>query len=58
MEQPSYLFGTIHLMCPDDIQLSETLRQKLADSKQLVLELDLDAPGFMQEILGLETIDE
>ncbi len=50
LEQPSYLFGTIHLMCPDDIRLSETLQEKLANSEQLVLELDFDEPGMMQEM--------
>lgn len=50
LEQPSYLFGTIHLMCPDDIQLSETLREKLMTTEQLVLELDFDEPGFTQEM--------
>ena len=50
LEQPSYLFGTIHLMCPDDIRLSETLQEKLTASEQLVLELDFDEPGMMQEM--------
>ena len=50
LEQPSYLFGTIHLMCPENITLSETLQEKLTASEQLVLELDLDEPGIMQEM--------
>jgi uncharacterized protein YbaP (TraB family) len=50
LEQPSYLFGTIHLMCPENIYLSDTLREKLNSSEQLVLELDFDAPGMMQEM--------
>ena len=50
LEEPSYLFGTIHLMCPDDIQLSKTLQEKLTASEQLVLELDFDEPGMMQEM--------
>ena len=50
LEQPSYLFGTIHLMCPENIYLSDTLRKKLTNSEQLVLELDFDEPGMMQEM--------
>ncbi len=50
LEQPSYLFGTIHLMCPENIYLSDTLREKLTSSEQLVLELDFDEPGMMQEM--------
>ena len=48
LAQPSYLFGTIHLMCPDDIRISETLKEKLTNSEQLVLELDMDEPNIMQ----------
>ena len=48
--QPSYLFGTIHLMCPQDIQISETTKEKVIDSEQLVLELDFDQPNMMQEM--------
>ena len=48
LEEPSYLFGTIHLMCPDQITISETLKEKLTDSEQLVLELDMDEPNVMQ----------
>ena len=50
LDQPSYLFGTIHLMCPENIYLSDTLREKLTSSEQLVLELDLDEPGMIQEM--------
>ncbi len=50
LEHPSYLFGTIHLMCPENIYLSDTLRKKLSSSEQLVLELDFNAPGMMQEM--------
>ena len=47
---PSYVFGTIHLMCPNDIQISEATREKLKASKQLVLEIDFDEPNMMQEM--------
>ena len=50
LSAPSYVFGTIHLMCPDDIQISEAVKQKVGASEQLVLELDLDEPNIMQEM--------
>lgn len=50
LKKPSYLYGTIHLMCPTDIQISEATKQKLAATEQLVLELDFDDPGIMQQI--------
>mgnify|MGYP003349318883 CR=1 FL=1 len=29
LQQPSYLFGTIHMVCKEDFQLSESVKQKL-----------------------------
>ena len=38
LSQPSYLFGTIHLMCPDDIQVTDAMKKALENTDQLVLE--------------------
>lgn len=43
----SYLFGTIHLICPSDFIISETLKNCLKKTDELVLELDMDDPGMM-----------
>jgi hypothetical protein len=48
--QDSYLFGTIHLLCSDDLELSEQLKSSLKASDQLVLELDFDDPSMMTEM--------
>ncbi len=50
LSQPSYLFGTIHLMCPDDIQITQPMEDALKNSQQLVLELDMDEPGMMMNM--------
>ncbi len=50
LEQPSYLYGTYHLLCPDDLQFSETVKNAVNQSSQVVLELDFDDPGIMQEL--------
>ncbi len=44
---PSYLYGTIHLMCPQDIIVSTELRSKFYSTKQLFLEIDMDDPSVM-----------
>ncbi len=44
---PSYLYGTIHLICPSDFALSDTLKTCLTETDQLTLELDMDDPGMM-----------
>lgn len=48
---PSYLYGTIHLMCPDDIVVSAELGKRFNSTKQLYLELDLDDPNTMVEAM-------
>lgn len=44
LQRPSYLFGTIHLLCPTDYRLSDTVKARLAATQQLALELDFDDP--------------
>ena len=44
---PSFLYGTIHLMCKDDLQLDAPLQEAFAEVDQLVLELDMDDPAMM-----------
>ena len=44
---PSYLYGTIHLMCKNDIVVSTELRAKFYSTKQLFLELDMDDPSVL-----------
>lgn len=50
LEQPSYLFGTIHVICPDDFFLPETLKSTLEQCKQVILEIDMTDPGLMQKM--------
>lgn len=56
LEKPSYLFGTIHLLCPQDFRLTDDVKARLAASQQLALELDFDDPGMMtamQRTMGM-----
>ena len=46
LAQPSYLFGTFHLLCPADLQLTDATRRAVASAKQVYLEIDLDEPGL------------
>ncbi|MBE9466346.1 TraB/GumN family protein [Dyadobacter subterraneus] len=45
--KPSYLFGTIHLICPADFSLSDSLKNAVSKTRQLALEIDMDDPGLM-----------
>jgi len=42
LSKPSYLFGTIHLVCANDIELSETLKTAIKETDKVYLELDMD----------------
>ncbi len=48
LEKPSYLFGTIHLMCKDDFVISEGVKNAFTQAEQIALEVDLDDPAEMQ----------
>ncbi|MDB5201046.1 MAG: TraB/GumN family protein [Ferruginibacter sp.] len=45
LTSPSYLFGTFHLMCKDDIRFSANLRQAIKDVQDVYFEMDLDDPA-------------
>lgn len=51
LTQPSYLYGTIHIMCPDDITISMKLKDAFNSTQQLYLELDLDNPSTMARMM-------
>ncbi len=44
---PSYVFGTFHLMCRQDIQFSDNLKRALTFSKEVYMELDMDDPATL-----------
>src|SRR5688500_8063350 len=52
LSKPSYLFGTIHMLCADEIQLSENLRKAIQTSDRIYLELDMDNMFEMLGVIG------
>ena len=42
LEKPSFLYGTIHMLCAEDAILSEALKNAIAKSDQVYLEVDMD----------------
>lgn len=49
LEKPSYLYGTIHMLCKDDATLSDSLVAAIQNTDRVYLELDMDN---LFEILG------
>ena len=52
LSRPSYLFGTIHMLCADDIQLSDSLKAAIKRSDKVYLELDMDNIFEMLGVMG------
>ncbi len=42
LTKPSYLFGTFHLMCKEDIHFSNGLKQAMKNTSEVYFEMDLD----------------
>jgi len=57
LDTASYLYATIHLMCPEDMNLADNALEAVRQTGVVVLELDFDEPGLMaslQQYLFLE----
>ncbi len=52
IKAPSYLFGTLHLMCPDDLKVDETIKKSFSETKELFLEIKTDDPNMMMEMMA------
>ncbi|MBO0939055.1 TraB/GumN family protein [Fibrella sp. HMF5335] len=44
---PSYLYGTFHLVCPNDLVITDAMKKAMADTRQVYLEVDMDDPSLM-----------
>ncbi len=53
LQQESYLFGTIHLICEEDFWMDEQVTAALGKSEKILMELDLDDPSMMAQMQQL-----
>jgi uncharacterized protein YbaP (TraB family) len=42
LSKPTYIFGTMHMICASDIELSDSLKKAIRNSDNVYLELDMD----------------
>jgi uncharacterized protein len=62
--QPSYLFGTIHIISEELFEFPERYKERLSECEKIVLELDMDDPEMqtsMQQLIVAkdgETLDK
>ena len=52
LSQPSYVFGTIHLLCPDDYVWTDAMRKSLKSCKEVCFELDMDDPAVLMSAMS------
>lgn len=52
LAQPSYLYGTFHMVCPADLQLSAATSKAMSAAQQLYLEIDMDDPSLQTRLMG------
>lgn len=50
LKQPSFLYGTIHMICADDFILSPQVQTAFKNSDKLILEVDLSQQSAMQKM--------
>jgi uncharacterized protein YbaP (TraB family) len=50
MKKPSYLFGTIHMICEADYLWTPCMKKSLGDCEEVCFEMDLDKPSLMMEV--------
>lgn len=49
LTKPSYLFGTMHMLCAEDIELSDSLKNAIKSADKVYLELDMNN---LMEMMG------
>src|SRR5688500_3873691 len=47
LSKPSYLFGTFHLLCKEDISFSDQLKSAIQSADEIYMELDMDDPSTL-----------
>lgn len=52
LAKPSYLFGTIHLICSEDALLSDNLKKAISNSDEVYFEVDMDNLFEMVGVMG------
>lgn len=53
LEKPSYLFGTIHVLCSEGFSLDENVLDALNNTERIMLEMDMDDAGFAKKMQSI-----
>lgn len=53
LQQPSYLFGTIHMICKEDFFMPAAVVEKFKAAGKVFLEMDMDDPAMQMKLMKL-----
>ena len=51
LAKPSYVYGTIHMICPKDYLMTDSTKSTFGKAEQVYLELDMDDPTLMTKMM-------
>ena len=51
LKQPSFVYGTFHIMCKEDVNFSDGMQAAFSQSKELYLEMDLNDPATTMTLM-------
>lgn len=58
LSKSSYLYGTIHMICPEDFSISDTLKTVFSKTEKVYMELDMDDPAITMKTLQLSIMKD
>lgn len=58
LKEPSYIFGTFHMMCKTDFSITPILEEKVKSTQQFFGELDMDDPTLQTTLMSSMRLKE
>ncbi len=58
LAQSSYVLGTFHILCEEDLRISDKVQRAISSTKQLALEVNLSDPSELKDIQSLMISDK
>ncbi|HTN07813.1 TraB/GumN family protein [Agriterribacter sp.] len=56
ISSPSYLYGTVHMICSEDFVMGEQLKEKFKAAHKVFLEVDMDDPAMNMKMMQLSLL--
>lgn len=50
MRRPSYLFGTIHIVCKSNYIWTKTMKKSFDEAQEVCMEMDMDDPSILMQV--------